>query len=353
MTDQDYNSGGGAGRESGDFERSLVDRLLDEELDQLSPVEREALIEALRRRPKLAATHGKLQRLLEPLDQWSAPSPPTYLIDKILDRIVAADVNAPVVRESTLLHISQMEAEDHADYSRGSSFTFRDLLAVAAVLAFFALLIVPGISEARSRAQQVACASNLGSIGRGVHAYSQMNRGQLPQGRMISGGRWLKGGSVRIPFTSNGENRYVLLRFGYIANPKVFVCPSDRNAQSLEIANPQAMQDFPDPRNCSYDSLNMGGPLPRMDDAANLPYMADANPLFEGGQFNDAVSVSANSGNHAGGRGQNVWRLGGQVAWTVTPNVGYDGDNIWQIQGVLKYDGTEVQSSPRDAFLVP
>jgi hypothetical protein len=145
----------------------------------------------------------------------------------------------------------------------------------------------------------------------------------------------------------------VLLRFGYVGHAESFICPSDVDGACLDMANPQALQDFPDPKNCSYDSLNMAGPLPRIEDAGDLPYLADANPLFAGGRFNVAVPVSSNSSNHRRLDGQNVWRLSGHVVWSRTPNVGYDGDNIWQVDGVRIYIGTEAQSSPRDAFLVP
>ena len=78
----------------------------------------------------------------------------------------------------------------------------------------------------------------------------------------------------------------------------------------------------------------MAGATPAYSKLCNLPYMADANPLFTGGKFNRIDPANANSRNHRRARGQNVLFFNGTVAWFETPNCGRNRDNIWQAGNV-------------------
>lgn len=317
--------------------------LLDEHLDQLGDADRRALQRALQTDGALAARHRGLQRVLEPLDTWTTPPPPSNLVDRILDRIAAA-----TERESPAVPATGADG----DFSRRRYSSFRELLAVAAVIGFVVLILIPSMSQVQAHSRRVLCAQNLETIGQAVSAYALAEGDRLPQATLLVRGRWLRAGSTQVPYASNSRNPYLLLRFAYVHNAKVFICPSRGDAVALSAPNSQAFEDFPDPRNCSYDSLNMAGIIPSASAGGRLPYMSDANPLFVGGRLNRA-DPAACSPNHRRGAGQNVLLIDGSAAWFVTPNCGQNRDNIWQAGTLIDYQGTETQTSASDSFLIP
>ena len=103
---------------------------------------------------------------------------------------------------------------------------------------------------------------------------------------------------------------------------------------------------------CSYDSLNMAGPTPPYSMTLRLPYLSDANPMFTGRRFNAVNPTVTNSPAHRKS-GQNLLHLDGSVIWCTTPNAGRHNDNIWQAGNITRYNGTEIQKSINDTFLVP
>lgn len=329
-----------------DDKASLDDWLLDDQLGQLSKAEAEQLAKALAADPALAARHQSVQRLLEPLDAWTTPPPPGNLAERILAKIAAHDSSALVPT------VSPLQTGSQGDFARRSPFSFRELLALAAVVTFFGAILVPGVSHMRMKSQRVACGNNLAGIGRAVSAYASDHSGALPRVRMIPGGKWLRFSDGNGPYSPNSRSPFLLLRFRYVLSPKQFLCPSNRDAVVMKVENAHALADFPDPRNCSYDSLNMGGPTPLLASAPRQPYMADANPLFVNGRFH-LVDPETHSPNHHKLGGQNVLFLDGSADWCVSPHYDHRGDNIWQAGSVRIYKGTEVQTSKHDTFLVP
>ncbi len=322
--------------------------LLDDQLDQLTEDQRRELMEALRKNSALAKRSRRLQRLLEPLDAFTTTPPPTYLVDRILDRIAAQNEDLPVVPGSALM------SGQGGSHAHRSVFSFKEMLTLAAMLTFVMLIVVPGVANVRAKSRQVACANNLHSIGRGVLAYAADNTNMLPVVASVANqGGWLRETEGVKPYTPNSRGRYLLLRLRYVDDGVVFTCPSQPGAEALTVANPHAFSDFPDPANCSYDSQNMAGPTARLSTGCDMPYMADANPLFVGGKFNAIDPRLSNSRNHNGGAGQNVLYLAGHTQWTKNPNCGVRGDNIWQAGTLRHYRGTEKQTCAEDAFLVP
>lgn len=319
--------------------------LLDEQLGRLSAEDRVRLADALRARPGSSARRGRLQRILAPLDSWSVPSPPANLPDRILSHVAGA-------RQRDGLNLPTDGVELTGGRNRSVVFKLRDLVAVAAAIALLGVIFVPSLTHVRAKSRQIACATNLGMIGRGLASYAGDNHDQLPIAHAVPGARWLRTSDRSGPFSPNRRNTYLLLRYGYVGRPEAYVCPSCRTAKPMLVSNPAAMDDFPDARNCSYHSLNMGGPTPRFGDAPDQVYIADANPLFVGARFN-RVNPESPSPNHPRLLGQNVLRIDGRADWAVTPRFGPGGDNIWQAGAVRLYKGVEIQRSVRDTFLIP
>lgn len=325
---------------------SLDHWLLDDHLNQLSAEERAQLSDAMRSDPQLAERHRRLQQLLEPLDSWTTPPAPVHLENRILERIAVRDQAAPVAPQPATVKT------DRGGFRR-PPLSFREMIAVAAVIALLGLIFVPGMSHVRSTSQRAVCASHLTGIGQGVALYSGDHDGMLPLAHVIPGAKWLRTASAGGPYSPNSRSTFLLLRFAYVSSPDQFICPSDRKAEALTLTNPHALVDFADERNRSFDSLNAAGPVPTYGDAPRQPYMADANPLFINGRFNLIDPDAANSPNHSKLVGQNVLSIDGSVTWHESPRCGRKRDNIWQAGAVRIYKGTETQISRDDTFLVP
>jgi hypothetical protein len=178
-----------------------------------------------------------------------------------------------------------------------------------------------------------------------MQSYAADHAGALPNVGVTRGADWLRD-------APNRQNLTLLLRFQYVADPRTLVCPSrsDHEAAPATLDRPFAIVPW---RNCSYDSQNMAGPTLTLRAGVCIPVAADSNPLFEGGSFHAGVDPrTANSVAHRG-IGQNVLWKDGRVSFTIEPITGQFRDNIWTVEGIKTYTGTEVQSASTDAFLVP
>ncbi len=328
--------------------------LLDDHLGQLSDADRQRLHEALGRDPQLAARHRRLQRILQPLDAYGTPPPPPTLISGILDRIAAGEPQPTVLPESFL------PGGATGGLAPPLGIAMRDILAVAAVITFFFALLVPSMAKVRERSQRVTCASHLGTIGRGVNSYALANAGTLPASRI----RFTPYRASFLPVTDrstptgaeyspNTRSLLLLVKMRFVRNARVLICPSQKRPLPLNDIETPGTGNLPHTLLCSYDSINMAGPTPTYTATSALPYAADANPLFDGLKFNRVDPTVTNSPNHRKASGQNVLRLDGSVNWCTTPNCGLRGDNIWQAGKLTVYNGTEVQQSKDDTFLVP
>lgn len=332
----------------------LNELLLEDHLGLIDEDDRRMLRQMLQDDPQLAAKHARLQGVLEPLDAWSAAEPPAGFVDRILDEITSQDLAPPTVVKASL--------KSGLDYSRlgWGGVSLRDLLAVAAVLLFFFTMLAPSMSMVRERSRRVACAGNLGGIGRAVSAYSLANGGALPHSRGVRLTSFLpvsdniaSAASGRPVYSPNRKSLFLLARLRFVPDVGIFLCPSSKQSMPLNEVPEDDQDGYSSGQLCSYDSLNMAGPTPRYSLTTTLPYVADANPLFVGGRFNPRVAIRANSPNHRKGAGQNVLCIDGAVDWRTTPECGHRGDNIWQAGRILIYKGTEVQKTNRDSFLVP
>lgn len=100
-----------------------------------------------------------------------------------------------------------------------SGFTLIELLVVIAIIAILAAILFPVFAQAREKARQTACLSNLKQIGLGVQAYLQDNDGTFPQ---ASDGAYIQWYNSVWPYIANGE-KYQGLSYG---KGGVFNCPS-------------------------------------------------------------------------------------------------------------------------------
>ncbi|MBI1825797.1 MAG: hypothetical protein HY287_16620 [Planctomycetes bacterium] len=327
--------------------------LLDLHLGQADEDVRGWLDAELRRDAALRAKSERLGRVLMPLDHWSASSPAPNLADKVLSYIAARTDQRNV-------------EEPRRGWLRFPAGRLREGLAIAASIGILVVLGVPLLSNMRERSRQVLCAANLEAILSGTSAYQQSYAGAIPFAGATAGASWLPVSNSGTPFASNSRHPYLLVKYGFVPAAKTFVCPSDDRGPYVEskarFAKDQEgspawdvrrNDDFPSAANISYDSLNLAGASPNLRPPPTVAYMADANPLFVGAKFNESVDADkANSPAHHG-RGQTVLLMDGHVQFAKSPIYGTGQDNLWLIDGVRSYRGTEVPTRSDDAFLVP
>jgi hypothetical protein len=320
-------------------ENDPSDHLLEWHLDLLDGDAARWIESELQRDAKLREQSQKLENVLRPLDHWSVHHEPPNLAENILSSV--------------------RQARTHEDRTerRGRVFAFplfriRDLGAVAACIALLMGVFVPGASALRSRSQRILCASNMHSIGQGLSQYQASFAGSLPFAGFAADSAWLPGSDPTC-FSSNSRHVFLLYKHGFVAKPNVFLCPSNKNAAPMKVAALGGCDDFNEGNNISYDSHNLAGATPNLRPLATIAYLADPNPLFIGGRFNDDIDPQiANSPAH-GGRGQTVLLLDGRVEYMRTPVYGDHKDNVWTIEGVRHYKGIETPTRLNDSFLVP
>ena len=98
-------------------------------------------------------------------------------------------------------------------------FTIIELLVVISIIALLIALLLPALSRAKSLAEQVECASNMGQVGAAMAEYENSNRGQYP---LSDGAQWPNG-----PFYGTlGQTNYgptwgfgLLFYDGFVVDP--------------------------------------------------------------------------------------------------------------------------------------
>jgi hypothetical protein len=205
----------------------------------------------------------------------------------------------------------------------------------------------------KARNQRIGCSQNLAMLGQGIQLYTNTYASSLP----FAGLRPAQGVSRTEPAFANRRHMYPLLEAAFVADPRLFICPSGRDIP-LQANEVKRNRDFSDARNISYAYFNMSGARPSADAPGALPILSDDNPLFADGEplqdlrrYLTGEGVLSNSFAHRG-VGQNVLSLDGHVQFAKTPLAGLNGDNIWTLQNVSEYTGAEGPAVATDAQLI-
>lgn len=106
-------------------------------------------------------------------------------------------------------------------------FTLIELLVVIAIIAILSSLLLPALKNARAKAKEISCCSQLKQISLGIYMYTGDNNGYIPAMR----------------YSTLWPNKYIwadfLYRDGYVkTNPEkapgnVFICPAEENAVAM------------------------------------------------------------------------------------------------------------------------
>lgn len=187
-----------------------------------------------------------------------------------------------------------------------AGFTLIELLVVIAIIAILAAILFPVFAQAREKARQASCLSNLNQIGKAGMMYVQDYDetyptsiwsstvpswpGMLPDGR-----------------TFQGYYPWQIQLYPYIKNQNVYVCPSDetegKTQWSSTTSNPYK-SDYGKPIPTSY------GPAGRMyvrsqaTTLAELPFPADTYWISD---LNPSSPIGPDNDNAGGVNGPNTF----------------------------------------------
>jgi prepilin-type N-terminal cleavage/methylation domain-containing protein/prepilin-type processing-associated H-X9-DG protein len=109
-----------------------------------------------------------------------------------------------------------------------TGFTLIELLVVIAIIAILAAILFPVFAQAREKARQTACLSNIKQITTGFVMYAQDYDETFPQWKWDQS---YSGGSVN---PNDATSLWHNAIYPYVKNAQVFACPSDKKRQKIE-----------------------------------------------------------------------------------------------------------------------
>jgi prepilin-type N-terminal cleavage/methylation domain-containing protein len=114
---------------------------------------------------------------------------------------------------------------------RPNAFTLIELLVVIAIIAILAAILFPVFAQAREKARQASCLSNIKQLTLGMVMYAQDYDETFPQWQWDRQCGWAEcnGGP------NNATTLWSNAIFPYVRNAQVYLCPSDKRPDSLKF----------------------------------------------------------------------------------------------------------------------
>jgi len=111
---------------------------------------------------------------------------------------------------------------------RTKGFTLIELLVVIAIIAILAAILFPVFAQAREKARQTSCLSNMKQMGLGWQMYSQDNDEKFC-------GTWYEPPASG-PYWSGKWHFWWVMVYPYVKNDRVFYCPSYTTTGGLDYS---------------------------------------------------------------------------------------------------------------------
>ncbi len=327
--------------------------------------------------PEASRLYDGLEETLTELDSIKYEPCPDNLADLTVARLKVA-ASAGRAGQAKLEQL--LEAESNKSAASGVGLTakerrepvsfrkFFDFAAAAAAIILISGIAFPTLSYMRQQNWQTACLYKMKSIGEGIGKLLNDND-NLAEVKVAAGSPWWKIGDQSRQSQSNTRFAWQLVKRDYV-KPDAFICPGHRNARPLtpeQITRQlQQLQDFPSRNNISYSFIIINGKTAALRSGSRRVTMGDMNPVFRSiptcgndplANMNDFEKVlltenlkHMSSTNH-NCKSQNVLYSDGSVELIKDRIV--NGDDIFTIQGVDAYAGTETPTIETDVFLVP
>ena len=304
-----------------------------------------------------AEVHAKLRSALSPLDTLEPETCPDDLVERTILRIHNLE-------RSSQLQLQQLLAGEQARRIATKSPFWRNvgkMVAAAAVVLIALGTFQTSSNFARQRYYQNRCQAQLGDVFRGLSDYVADNDGKLPVVTAAAGAPWWKVGYQGEENHSNTRCMWLLVKGGYV-DPADFVCPGRKQKLVIRFESSQVKNynDFPGRQHITY-SIRICCKEPTVDALAQKVLMADLSPLFEvlPQDFSRPLKIrvdedllNLNSINH-NCRGQNILSGNGSVRFVNKRRIGITQDDLYTLQNILSYNGTERPSCETDSLLAP
>lgn len=304
-----------------------------------------------------AEIHSKLKAALSPLDSIQTQTCPDELAERTILRL-----NDLV--SSSQIRLQKLLAGEQARSVTIKAPFWQKMGKIATAAAVF--MIAWGIFQtssnyARQRYYRNRCQAQLGSIFRGLSDFVADNDGKLPVLGTTAGSPWWMVGYQGEEHRSNTRCMWRLVKLEYV-DPANFVCYGRRQKPLIrfDLSQLKNFNDFPGRQHITY-SIRICCNEPTMEKLAQKILMADLSPIFEAlpSDFSQPLKIpvdekllNLNSINH-NYAGQNILRGDGSIRFLKTRFFGITQDDIYTLQNVLNYNGTERPSCEEDAFNAP
>ncbi len=181
-------------------------------------------------------------------------------------------------------------------YTINKGFTLIELLVVVAIIGVLAGILLPTLSRARESARKTQCLNNMKTIGLALIMYADESKDVFPSD------------TVGVPNPAMWSLN--LLYPEYVADRKIFNCPSDNNSGTINAGIVEGVAFTI--AQCSYGY-----------DRTHDRIAGDGVAIAADRPSTDPITNQAeNSPNHAG-RGQNVTYIDGHVEFVRTPLAGW------------------------------
>ncbi len=178
-----------------------------------------------------------------------------------------------------------------------TGFTLVALLVIVAVIAILAAMLLPALSNAKTKATRINCVNNLKQCGLAYRIWEGDNNDKYPMDTPVA-----KGGTQEFGASGADTFRHFLVMSNELSTPKILVCPSDTRLAAATFGQLQnknlsyfvgldARDDFPQ-RFLDGDRNIIGAA-----EAGDFPPPDGILKLVPGGPAGWTSAIHNNSGN--------------------------------------------------------